>query len=746
MDRDTTKFLMKRSNTPTYQQGVRSLLEHEEALKAQRAEAVEQMKATMSVSACDLASSRQPLRRGSNSLSVSMNSVPFSGASSIVDLNPSLQQRSGSQDQGWPSLVASRSRMLPRNDSEGGNQPIGNLVQHPIRGSGPAANTSRRGSIAHDSRRASSLTPIVISESSIPALTIQQSPSYRKSTATNFFMTAIGDSPDRGSRVSQRADRAPPSFRQVARLVAHSVHFVRFLARILKNPIEWSWEYDPYSDDESRSGKPTGIMPGGYWEAFGVSKLFKKPKFIGGWIDPDMRRIFRKNKEDRSAEDIERMVTWCSTMKGMQRYSQAVQRKLLENCVYRRWQIGRVLTREGHPASTFYIILDGEVEVCRIDHREADAARKKTAKLAAYASRRNIRQAASTLALSHTESVDEEPEDQQGRDEDAPERSIGMMGSRMLHSKHHLRTHEEDYSDEEDSPVMDEAYLAIVGKMGSGESFGDLSFIHNTVRAAMIRTRRETEFLCIDGEDYMNAIRGDTYRGTSSKDDAMRSLAVLQSMTDFAQVAHSCMMVVFPPDSVIVVEGTRSENIYLLWSGTCRVIKAVKFIREATSSTRARLHTVSSLPALSLPTASTPGDISTSLPPFPSTLSETGKLLVIDTLTPGAHFGSGSPPSLSGVSPFSIVANGRVECAVLAKIDLNRLATSATWKLLREDALRRPSIDLASKEYVVQRRWDAFKKRVLEDVSPRTRRPVTAGRAGGGPPSRLAPIPGRTAL
>ncbi|KAI8920042.1 hypothetical protein DFJ77DRAFT_450863 [Powellomyces hirtus] len=214
-------------------------------------------------------------------------------------------------------------------------------------------------------------------------------------------------------------------FRRVARMVAHSVHFVKFLARILKNPIEWSWEYDPktYSEDDvshstslsdsKTKGHASGIPLLMSHEIFGVSHLFMKPKKFQGWLDNDMRSLFRKKPQNRTKHDLDIMATWCSTMKCMEKYPTSVQRALLGAAIYTRWNSSRQICKESHPVGRFYMILDGEVEISKIDRAKVIGARNKTMALASHITSRRMTVASDAsdprATTANLELVKEEP-------------------------------------------------------------------------------------------------------------------------------------------------------------------------------------------------------------------------------------------------------------------------------------------------------------------------------------------------
>ncbi|KAJ3183130.1 hypothetical protein HDU87_007553 [Geranomyces variabilis] len=418
-------------------------------------------------------------------------------------------------------------------------------------------------------------------------------------------------------------------FRRIARMVAHSVHFVKFLARILKNPIEWSWEYDPktYSEEDVSVSVPTpeaaisgassnaatnrhktSHTPGMpllmSHEIFGVSHLFSKPKKFQGWLDNEMRMRFRKKPGTRTQQDLDAMTTWCSTMKCMEKYSPSVQRALMSAAVYTRWHSSRQIFKEGHPVGRFYIILDGEIEITRIDRAKVMGARNKTAAHAnLITSRRmtvasDIRPSSSHVSggMAGIEVATPPPLDAMQAALDARQAKVdgfalrrslraGMInedGSAVDNLPPAL-TEEEIQEDaravKQIEDDLNKAYTITMGYMGAGESF-DIAFLTSATRATTSTTNRLTELLTISKRDYENIMS--TFKEAETvKQDMLRTHPVFRSLNgDIATLINCVSMKRFDTNKAVVCQGTHSGSIFFIVSGTCRVIQSVNFVKR----------------------------------------------------------------------------------------------------------------------------------------------------------------------
>ncbi|KAJ3286550.1 Cyclic nucleotide-binding domain-containing protein 1 [Borealophlyctis nickersoniae] len=659
----------------------------------------------------------------------------------------------------------------------------------------------------------------------------------RRSSVGMTFVTAVPESADARHLPPPARDtnRAYQRFRTAARKVAHAVHLIKFLTRILKNPIEWSWEYDPKVYEEEAAEAAVGSVPGAgsvgggtpglmnCAEFFGVQKLFAKPKHFNGWLEWDMRKLFRKPPQERTRSDIDRMHMWCSTMEGMQKWHPALQpnhstqktyplqRKLLQKARYERWSVGRLLIRESHPPHKFYILLDGEVEETKIDRAQIIAARKKSIALAAYSRRRSTMASVGTAGGwgSHRPSFAPSRASIMGSGESLGEFNVAAREAKLqelvaaaearkMASSKRVRiggevpgvrfsrwTDEDESEDEEDEEEMDEenhdmianldheylaAYNTVLRRISAGDCFGETAILEKVARSSSIVTRRLSEFLVIDKDDFAHIVRGFKDEDAINKDEMLRTMPVFRTLGEKSVLAQSCTMRKFPVNKPVVIEGERCENIFFIRTGTCRVVKLVDFVKQRLGpksflllplssfpQSSKRHHTSSANPASRtslalMGTTHSPEGTPTTEPstdPFTSTTTQLppnctiiSKLLVIGHLGPGDHFGQGTlritssdtpsvppvtllqPPTEAttlgtGPSAVSIICDTRVECLSLSKIDLHRLGTDETWACLASSgasATRYAGVEEVTERYMEKRQWRAFKRRILGEV------------------------------
>ncbi|KAJ3326746.1 hypothetical protein HDU76_012680 [Blyttiomyces sp. JEL0837] len=509
-----------------------------------------------------------------------------------------------------------------------------------------------------------------------------------RSAADTFITGLMLD--DNGQLVKRYG--VSPAFkrlRRVVRIVAIASHFCKFLSRILKNPIQWGWEYDPdanlfkvTSQDGNQKKSQLSAID------FGVMNLFNTQKVFKGWLNDAMRHLFRKPPHLRSESDLMEMQVWCAGMKAFSKYQPHVQKKLLAVGRYERWHSGRLIVKEGHYAMNFYVLLDGEVEVFRIDKEGLEAN---------YQSQLKNR----TFAASHRHLADDG-----------------------------ITVQDIDEEDEEDSTTEAEkmaeyerAYRVILGTQSSGESFGELAFINDGKRLASVSTKRTTEFLVIARDDFESVMTLAQDTDVREKMHIMKSIPMLKTLSaTLGTLAHYCEIKIYPPNALVVCEGDVSEYIYFIHSGTCRLVKAVPFAKIAMSRGTFRLDTITAGTAL------------------PDDAQIVTKFLVVQNLYPGDHYYDGNAVKTakelimqSGLgnseARTSVIANLRTKVLRMSKLDFNKFATKATWPYYVDSAVKlMPSQEILSQAYMSKRVWDVYKRKIVEQLilDLKRRRPVTS--------------------
>ncbi|KAI8818063.1 uncharacterized protein EV422DRAFT_539804 [Fimicolochytrium jonesii] len=556
-------------------------------------------------------------------------------------------------------------------------------------------------------------------------------------------------------------------FRRIARMVAHSVHLIKFLARILKNPLEWSWEYDPktYTEEEviglsashtaydtkTRTGTSTASTSTNMpllmsHEVFGVSHLFAKPKKFNGWLDNDIRTLLRKPASRRTPAEIDRIVSWCSTMKCMDKYPTPVQRALIQAAIYTRWHSSRQIVKEMHPIGRFYIILDGEVEITKVDRAKLIDARNKSFALASFVSARRgdstvsrFHGGASTLQLVGSSPTMAAMAGGAGDEKALASSSTASILAAVVGDEERkaMKQVEED---------LNKAYTITMGYMGAGESF-DISFLTSPLRTATYTTKRVTEFLTIGKRDYEH-ITSTFKEAETIKQQTLRTHAMLRTLNgDMAALLNCSSIERFDANRIIVCQKQHVGALYFLISGTCRVVQAVQFIKQKLGKRRYhikpyRAPTISSSESSTNPRRSasqllhssnvsldrlTPSKSAAdpaTLPPDSTLLTE---FLVVKTLSPGDFFGqcmSGTLTSQMSAhakagtleQPVSVITNQKTTALVISKLDFQRFATDATMRVLREEVARYPTLPTIERAYMMSREWNMARERVLREI------------------------------
>ncbi|KAJ3121357.1 hypothetical protein HK100_012409 [Physocladia obscura] len=459
--------------------------------------------------------------------------------------------------------------------------------------------------------------------------------------------------------------------RRIFRLVALASHFTKYLSKILKNPVQWGWEYDPDANFAAEEKAATHSSKGNYFVSavdFTVGHLFSKNQFQG-WLTGNMRQLFRKPPETRTELELSEMQTWCGGMKAFRKYPVNIQKELLRVGRYERWMSGRMIVGESQRGMYFYVILDGEIEMFKMD-RDQMANDKR------IASKRN--------------SVD----------------IINSSHGSLCESKKN-----DDY---------ERKYRVNLGSQGSGESFGELAFGSEDLRLASAATKRTTEFLIITKEDYLRIVQDTNDQKLIEKLAVVEKIPIFSTLSGGLEtIALYCEIKFYSPESVVISEGDICENIYFIRSGSCRLVKSIKFQKNDTKNKKHQRHSTSNYPATN---SSQPAEHAK----LPTTIVAT-KFLKIQDLFPGDFYFDGGDPSNQMISTaglrtgaqstMSLIANFRTEILVIPKIDFNKFATRETWRTFEKATGKiLPPLNILSAVYVENQKWSFYKKQVVGHV------------------------------
>ncbi|KAJ3100739.1 hypothetical protein HDU97_001966 [Phlyctochytrium planicorne] len=511
-------------------------------------------------------------------------------------------------------------------------------------------------------------------------MTVRVGSSNRRHPFGGTFLTSVNGIHEDPRLINYGTTYAFHRFKRVARLVTILINFAKFLSRILKNPIQWGWEHDPdahlfgkiYNNGKSKVKGNSG-QRGIISTDFSVSKLFNTQKVFKGWLPEQMRELFRKPARMRNDNDISEMQVWASGMKAFKEFQPAVQKMLLKVGRYERWHAGRTIVKEGHIAMNYYILLDGEIEVSRVNRDLVDT---------------------------HLQRFIEE----------------GIANGKS-----------EDEIDLKDiTAELERVYTDLLGTQSSGESFGELAFINGNIRLASVTTRRTTEFLIIERHHFERVMSMAQDTDIREKMLAMKEVAIFRTLSvNLNNLARYVDVRTYPPNGVVVCEGDLCEYIYFLRSGTCRVIKAIPFLKIPISRDKFVFRPIHFSYKDSLESAE-----------FDATTAGTTvttKFVVVQHLHPGDHFYDGdsskTPRELylasglgTSASRTSVVANLKTEILRISKLDFNKFATKSTWKAfveMSENAM--PPLERLSEAYMAKRDWEVYKRKIVEEVVRRIR-------------------------
>ncbi|KAL7748561.1 hypothetical protein RI367_005972 [Sorochytrium milnesiophthora] len=104
---------------------------------------------------------------------------------------------------------------------------------------------------------------------------------------------------------------------------------------------------------------------GGTAVAFRLSDFLARSSFK---IDDVVRDVLNKPREHYTADDVALIEKVTSRMPAFAKYSAAVRKKLCGRMQYEVFGKGRVLIREGYEATSFYFILNGQVQVYKMEN------------------------------------------------------------------------------------------------------------------------------------------------------------------------------------------------------------------------------------------------------------------------------------------------------------------------------------------------------------------------------------------
>lgn len=209
------------------------------------------------------------------------------------DKRPSLMIDRGSETSLSPSLGDRRSNFMDRRASIGQHQP-----QHQHKGSIGDSQSTLSG-------RRSSLSP---SSAFITGVELSGS-----SNQLNTSCEQLEESLHTSSHEQLLTDKFKGNaFFRIARLIGLSSHLLKYLGSVLKNPIEWGWEYDYFYTNMHM------LTRGGEYSS-------TRTKQFAGSLIPQIRIILQKRPRERTELDISTVQQWAAPMKAFRKYTPELQ-------------------------------------------------------------------------------------------------------------------------------------------------------------------------------------------------------------------------------------------------------------------------------------------------------------------------------------------------------------------------------------------------------------------------------------
>ncbi|KAJ3180790.1 hypothetical protein HDU85_003869 [Gaertneriomyces sp. JEL0708] len=305
--------------------------------------------------------------------------------------------------------------------------------------------------------------------------------------------------------------------------------------------------------------------------------------------------------------------------------------------------------------------------------------------------------------------------------------------------------------------VLKGSLFTVISELRSGDTFGADEALQESPRSDTAICKERTELLRIDKWDYQEAIDTVAQQEEKEKMELLEGHPMLKTMSvGLNYLMKHTEVVTYPPNVTVFGPDDGTTHVYIIKSGTCRVVRKMKFIKTLLPNNTYVL------------SSDTTTDDRIRLGYGQERVQE---LLVVDTFTAGAFFGSENleiirnevrkpktsvtqapvvtgppspmrrrssvvvaarPPSrqrgpvpinegtsAAPVAPtinHAIITNDRCEVLRMPLEDFATIATDETVEYLRHVAAAGPSETDVAKEYLSMREWGVQKKRILRDV------------------------------
>ena len=229
-----------------------------------------------------------------------------------------------------------------------------------------------------------------------------------------------------------------------------------------------------------------------------------------GFFHPErLKRLLYKTGSMRSLEDLEQLVNLTKSNPFFRRLEPKVRYEICKKCTAIRLADDELVVEQGELGDAFYIILSGSVSV-HIQHEETMRSFKEGRK---------------------------------------PETLMNRMS-------------------------IAQYYGPAVRVLNAGDAFGETALDSTMPRNATVLTCEPTELLRLDREDYIRVLREANVDSLNAKLAFLRTLPTISRWESAAKVHLSYYMRLkrFDKGAEVTTQGQRSEGVFLIKRGSCRVL------------------------------------------------------------------------------------------------------------------------------------------------------------------------------
>ncbi|QLG73826.1 hypothetical protein HG535_0F03370 [Zygotorulaspora mrakii] len=115
-----------------------------------------------------------------------------------------------------------------------------------------------------------------------------------------------------------------------------------------------------------------------------------------------------------------------------------------------------------------------------------------------------------------------------------------------------------------------------ISSSGPGSSFGELALMYNHPRVATVMASTDCILWALDRITFRKILLGSSFKKRLMYDELLKIIPILTSLTtyDRAKLADALDTEYYEPGQVIIKQGDRGENFYLIEYGECDVSKA----------------------------------------------------------------------------------------------------------------------------------------------------------------------------